>query len=162
MRANAWSLISIALLVWAVLASAAAANYYMSSTNDQKTIAGLNSIIQDISTKFNLTVSENGTILIKVNLGINYGNGTIDWHNGTIPYGLPLFNATLQIANVTYDVYPFGLLITAINGVYQNPSSNQYWVYEGWDNGEWAAIWIGSTEYTLHPGETIMWVLKQF
>lgn len=163
MRVNIWSLVSIVFLVWAVMASAAATNYYLNTTNDQKRIASLNNIIQDISTKFNLTVSENGTISIKVNLGIDYGNGTVSWYNDTeIPYGLPLFNATAIVANLTYDVYSFGLLITAINGVYQDMSSNQFWVYEGWDDGEWAPIWVGSTEYILHPNETIMWVLKQF
>ncbi len=144
MKANMWTIISVIFLIWAVGASVLAANYYQTAQSQQKTITGLQSLVDDVA--------------MKTTIGINYGNGTTAWINNTIlPYDISLFNATLRVANVSYDVYSWGIYITGINGVMMNLSTNQYWVFETYNNGTWEPIGVGATDYELHYNEIVMW-----
>ena len=68
--------------------------------------------------KFNDVQNRIGEGLISVSLGVDYGNGTREWHNDTNAFaGETLFDITKQIWNVTYDVGSLGTLITGINNV---------------------------------------------
>jgi len=149
MKANIWVVISLVFLIWAVGATAGAVNYYQISQNQQTTISNLQSLVNNLG--------------IKVNIAINYGNGTIEWHNDTyIPIGFSLFNATQKVATLNYTTSPLGTFVTGINGVSQDVAANRYWVYDTWSNGKWEIVWIATTDYALHDNEIVMWSLKQF
>jgi hypothetical protein len=149
MKANIWAVISIVFLIWAVVATVGAANYYQISQTQQTTISNLQSLVNNLG--------------IKVNIAINYGNGTIDWHNDTyIPIGFSLFNATQKVATLDYTSSALGIFVTGINGVSQDVTANRYWVYDTWSNGEWEIVWTAALNYVLHDNEIVMWSLKQF
>ena len=104
---------------------------------------------------------------VTVNIGINYGNGTIVWHNGTVvPSGEFLLNATMRVATVEFTNYPGfpgpglpGAFVTSINGVSQNPAANMYWicwVYRS-ETGQYEMAQVGAGSYALTSDQTIQW-----
>jgi len=104
---------------------------------------------------------------VTVNIGINYGNGTIEWHNGTIvPSGEFLLNATMRVATVEFANYPGfpgpglpGAFVTGINGVSQNPAANMYWmcwVYKS-ETGQYEMAPVGAGSYALTSDQTVQW-----
>lgn len=104
---------------------------------------------------------------VTVNIGINYGNGAIEWHNGTtVPSGEFLLNATMRVATVEFMNYPGflgpglpGAFVTGINGVSQNPAANLYWTFWVYSpqtlQYEWAQVGAGSYELTFD--QTVQW-----
>jgi len=147
-KSNMWAAIALIFLIWAVGATAGMVYYYQTSDTQQRTINSLNSLIQ--------------TTTYKCNLAINYGNGTTVWHNNTVvPIGFTLFNATQKVATLDYQT-TFGIFVTGINGVSQDPAAAKFWVYDQLVNGTWEAIWIGAAEYQVQNNDTIMWSLKTF
>jgi len=107
------------------------------------------------------------TATVIVNIGINYGNETIQWHNGTVvPSGEFLLNATMGVAIVEFENFPGfsgpglpGAFVTSINGVSQNPAANLYWTYwvynpqtRQYDLGP-----VGAGSYALTSDLTIQW-----
>lgn len=148
MKGNMWAAIALIFLIWAVGATVGMVYYYQTSTNQQRTIDSLNSLIL--------------TTTYKCNIAINYGNGTTVWHNNTvIPIGFSLLNATQKVASLQYET-TWGIFVTAINGVAQDPATNRYWVYDALINGTWEPIWVGAAEYQVQNSDTIMWSLKTF
>ena len=99
---------------------------------------------------------------IIVNFGIDYGNGTIEWHNNTVvPKGFSAFNLTVMLADVNYTVYSFGIYIESINGVeggWSNGTHTFYWIW--YLNGEQATV--GCDAYELLYGDTIEWRYEPF
>src|SRR5262249_4757484 len=54
---------------------------------------------------------------------INYGNGSIAWHNvSDVPSTWNFYQLTTHIANVEAASYSFGHLVTSINGVQSSGS----------------------------------------
>ncbi len=148
-KSNVWAIIALVFLVWAVAASAGLAYYYQTSETQQRTINSLNSLITTTTYRFNLA--------------INYGNGTVTWYNNTvIPIGFTLLNATEKVATVQYDSSDFGVFITGINGVNQDPATSRYWVYDSLVNGTWEPVWISAAIYQVQQNDTLMWSLKSF
>jgi len=149
MKTNIWTVISLIFLIWAVGATAGAANYYQISQNQQTMITNLQSVVNNVA--------------VKVNVGINYGNGTTVWYNDTyIANGWTLLNATTRIATVNYTVYSFGTWVNGINGVFENATANQYWLWYTWSSGNWTLGSVGADAYLLRNGETIKWELTRF
>ena len=150
MKISMWTATSVIFLIWAVVASGLAAQYYQTTQNQQTTISNLQSVVNNVA--------------IKANIGINYGNGTIQWYNGTyVPIGDNLFNATERVATFNTTTYPgMGTFVTGINGVMQNTTASKYWVYDSWNGTAWTIIWVAPAEYILHSDEIVMWSLKQF
>lgn len=99
-------------------------------------------------------------VTMRVNLCLNYGNGTTHWYNDTIILlGYDLLNGTKLIAKVEYTYWPAydASFVDAINGV-----SNEhpyYWMWLHWNQNEktWKYGPVGADRYTLKPDETIMW-----
>jgi hypothetical protein len=93
---------------------------------------------------------------------VKYRNGTEDWYNQThIPIGWSLFNATLKITDgdVDYQQYPFGVFITAINGVAQEATT--FWLWYQWNatsNG-WEFGPVGADAYRVRSGDVLAWYL---
>jgi hypothetical protein len=104
---------------------------------------------------------------VTVNMGINYGQGTIEWHNGTVlPSGEFLLNATMRVAAVEFTNFPGfvgpglpGAFVTCINDVCQNPAANMYWtlwVYEP-QSQQYVMTQVGAGSYALAFDQTIQW-----
>jgi len=146
MRTNLWAIVSVVFLVWAVAATSMAASYFQTTQNQQKIIDSMQDLIDEVT--------------IKASIAIDYGNGTTVWHNDTVfPVGTNLFNATKKIANLTFDT-TFDIYVTGINGVMQNATSGQFWVYEIWNNGTWEIDWSTTvTTFVVGNHQLIRWSL---
>lgn len=98
---------------------------------------------------------------VTVNLGINYGTGSVEWHNGTaVPSGESLLNATMRVATVEYTTFSgMGAFVTGINDVRQNPAANLYWnfwVYNA-ETRQYEYAQVGAAAYELTSDQTIQW-----
>jgi hypothetical protein len=149
MKTNIWTIASIIFLIWAVAASAVAANYYQTSQNQATTIQSLQSIVS--------------TTTMQVNIGIDYGNGTLTWYNNTyVPIGVNVLNATYLVANVTTTPFSGEPFLTGINGVQQDPQANNYWLYSVWDNGTYFSPLIGADRQIMGNGGIALWNYTHF
>lgn len=112
-----------------------------------------------MSTADAVGVSQASTVT--VNIGINYGSGSVGWHNDTIvPYGQDLLNATMQIATVESVSYAgLGAFVTGINGVRQDPAANLYWTYWVYnpETEQYEMPQVGASSYALTSNQTIQW-----
>jgi hypothetical protein len=106
------------------------------------------------------------TITIKVNLCIDYGNGTREWHNVSTSPGITLFDLTQQVAQIEYDYYPTmqpgHVLMKTINGVAPSPAEWKYWFWYYWDenSGQWVFGQVGCDAWTLRDNGTYRWIYK--
>jgi len=97
-----------------------------------------------------------------VNVLIDYGNGTLEWHNETqVPIGATLLNVTEKIADINYTVYPFGVFITEING--KGGESDYYWIWYFWNSttAQWESGTVAADIFVLHHGDTVSWVYEK-
>lgn len=100
---------------------------------------------------------------LKVNIAISYGNGTIVWYNNTyFPIGFSLFNATQKLCKIEYVTYPFGIYITSINNVSEDPSAKKYWIWYTWSSNKWEMGPVGADQYVLKNGDVLKWELTKF
>ena len=106
------------------------------------------------------------TIIIKVNLCIDYGNGTKEWYNVSASPGITLFDLTQQIAQIEYDYYPTmqpgHVLMKTINGVGPSPAEWKYWFWYYWDenSNQWVFGQVGCDAWTLRDNGTYRWIYK--
>ena len=101
--------------------------------------------------------------VLHVNICIDYGNGTLVWHNNTIvPVGCTLLNATKIVAEVTATQYDWGYSVDAINGVHSN--STHFWIWYHWDNEtkDWKYGEVASDQYVLSDEETVRWRYEKY
>lgn len=109
-------------------------------------------------------ISEN--TMIKVNLCIDYGNGTKTWYNISASPGMSLFDLTQQVAQIEYDYYPVmqpgHVLMKTINGVAPSPSELKYWFWYYWDDitNQWVFGQVGCDAWTLRDNGTYRWIYK--
>ncbi|MEM1540421.1 MAG: hypothetical protein QXJ07_03450 [Candidatus Bathyarchaeia archaeon] len=109
-------------------------------------------------------IGENTTI--KVNLCIDYGNGTTTWYNISVSPGMSLFDLTQQVAQIEYDYYPAmepgHVLMKTINGVASSPSEWKYWFWYYWDEdaNQWVYGQVGCDAWTLRDNGTYKWIYK--
>jgi hypothetical protein len=102
--------------------------------------------------------------VIKVNLCIDYGNGTVEWHNLSVPHGTTLFDLTYNMTEVTYTYYswmePGHILVNSINSV--TPSEGKYWFWYYWDetNNKWISGQVGCDAWILKDSGTYKWEYK--
>jgi phage-related protein len=151
MKTNVWQIAALVFLVWAIVGSSLAAEYYL-KWNSQTTI------IQNIQSYVNST-----SMSVEVNIAIDYSNGTISWYNNTVqPIGSNLLAATSAIATVNDTYYPnYGeYFINSINGVL--PGSNQYWGWSTYQQGTWTSGTVGADKYLLHNNEILEWKLTGY
>jgi hypothetical protein len=100
---------------------------------------------------------------IFVNISINYENGTNVWYNNTLVIrGADLLNATRIIADIDFTKGQYGVFVTKINGVGQDP--NTYWLWYSWNSTttSWEYGSVASDQYILHEGDTLEWTYTQF
>ena len=145
---NVWFTISLILVSGLVLASSLAAYYYAQYTFADKRYVDTLSSLNDIS--------------YRVNLLIDYGNGTKTWRNQTIiPVGWSLFNTTTKATGgrIEGTRFSFGFFITSINGVQGTGPS--YWSWYMWDReqSKWVPGASGAESYTMKQGDVAAWLL---
>jgi len=109
--------------------------------------------------ELSFTLSEATTL--SVNIEIDYGNGTMEWHNETqAPAGQTLFGIMQNIAVINYSYYAFTepghVLIDSINNVtkYTDPSyvSGYSWIWYYYSDS--AKMWLNG------PVGCDAWLLK--
>ena len=172
------------LLAWAtsiIILSLIAASYYLDlqkekqkSTEYENMYNGLlgnytdllheyfNLLQKSESEKQNLTelLEEYQSCIMKVNICIDYGNGTIVWYNNTIvPLGCNLLEATKKVAIVNSTYWPayHASFIDAINGVWNKGA--YYWMWYQWNNESktWEYGDRGADLYILSNNEIVRW-----
>jgi hypothetical protein len=141
-------MISLVLASALVLTSALTLHYYSQYVTAEK--------------RYTDTLSSLNEVSYKVNILINYGNGTKRWYNmTTIPIGWSLFNATLRATGgrVEGTWYSFGVFVTSINGV--KGTSSKSWLWFSWDKAKsrWNQGATGSESYILKQGDIVGWLL---
>lgn len=133
---NMWALAAILVLCWAIAASLAASYYYYQYN-------------------FLLEKVEESEAVIK--LGIDYGNSTRIWYNGT--RGLTLYDAMLEAGwSIDAESYgTMGLYVKKINGVEQSAEQSRYWSWWVWTSLGWAHGGSACDKYIVSNGEIILW-----
>uniref|UniRef100_A0A7C2K4M4 DUF4430 domain-containing protein n=1 Tax=candidate division WOR-3 bacterium TaxID=2052148 RepID=A0A7C2K4M4_UNCW3 len=133
---NKWALAAMGILCWAIAASLVSGYYYY---------------------QYNDLVTRLEGAKATINLGVDYGNGTRVWYNGT--KGLTLYDAMLNagwnIDGKSYGV--MGMYIKAINGLEESNSNFRYWGWWSWTDFGWAHGGSACDKYVVSPGETILW-----
>jgi len=133
------------LLIWALSSTFLAINFYIEYTNMQGIQRGE---------------------IINVNIGINYGNGTLVWYNDTQVFsGFTAYLALLYVAdNVNSSTGAFGAYVYGINNVTEYDSVS--WLYAVYNRdvdafvkvGKWVYPSVSSNDFILVDGDVIVWV----
>jgi hypothetical protein len=95
----------------------------------------------------------------QVDVMLNYGNGTVNWHNVSLTGISNAFKATQTAADtLNYTVYSYGILVDAIDGVWGN--STHWWALFFWNltSGNWEFSSVGAIDLVLSDGDMIAWV----
>lgn len=145
MKASSKSLLIGILLIWSLLATALAAYYY----NEYSTVKKL---YDSLTSK-----------TIVVNIGIDYGNNTIRWFNGTIlPSGTTVLSALTSIAKVEYVYGEYGAYVVSVNDVKEKKISEREgysWLWYIYDisSGKFEMGPVAADKYTLSNGDIVLW-----
>ncbi|MEM2102877.1 MAG: hypothetical protein QXM22_05130 [Candidatus Bathyarchaeia archaeon] len=117
----------------------------------------------------NLGSAISETATLTVNIGIDYGNGTLEWHNNTKVYaGYTLFRLTQEIAAIDYSYYalmePGHILIDSINDKanYIDPVTYSWgysWIWYYWNENQndWVVGPVGCDAWLLKDGGVYKW-----
>jgi hypothetical protein len=136
------------LLLWSVIATCLAVYYHATYVESKERI-----------------YRELARIAIRVDLLIDYGNGTRRWHNDTLlPIGASVFNLTLTVAKVDYEPWPpYGMSVIAINDVRRDPERKFYWIWWYWNatTRKWTLGPVMSDKYMLNDGDIICWYYEK-
>jgi hypothetical protein len=125
------------LACWALIASFLTAYYWIQDADVRNRVAG---------------------VLISVDLGVDYGNGSRIWQNNTKGLtGQTLFDVTKQVANVTYQTGMLGTEILSINGVSKQGAFGwTYWVWNSTDHS-YSIVWENVDKHLVANEETYVW-----
>lgn len=145
---NTWFTISLVLTSALVLTSGLTINYYGQYVDAEKNYLNTLSSLNDVS--------------CKVNILIDYRNGTREWYNQTIiPVGTSVFNATSKAVGgkIEGQQYSFGVFVTSLNGVRAIGSNS--WLWFNWDSAQnrWTLGASGPESYILKQGDAVGWLL---
>ena len=115
-----------------------------------------------------LSMTVSNVVTLTVDLGVDYGNGTIQWWNGTemLP-GSSLFLLTQKVALINYTFYssskPGHVLLNSINGknayVASDFSDGWNWIWYRWDERKniWASGLVGCDAWMLENSGIYQW-----
>lgn len=125
-------------------------------------LAGLRRQLDTLTQEVEALRSSVEPITLRASLLVKYDNGTEEWFNSTlVPVGWTLFNLTLYAlgGRVDYQVHPFGVFVTGINGV--NQHGDYYWFWYRWDPEarDWTLGETGADSYILKRGDVLAWYL---
>jgi len=142
--------VALGLAVWAAVGTLTAAYYYNQYVETRRTFEELKSLVID------------------VNVFMNYGNGTQNWHNETLIAGATAFDALLNVTkNVEYQTSAYGVFVTSINGVKniaETPTSGRAWLWYYWNATtlSWTDLQKASDAYILKPNDSIEWQYQNY
>lgn len=140
-----WMWVSIGLLCLLIAATYLAIYYYSESMH--------------FRSLYERAVSDLKKLTMKVNILIDYGNGTRTWYNGTsVPRETNVLMATRIVALIEGTEYPgMGTFVDSINSV--RNEGGKYWMWYIWnpDKRDWELGPVASDKYVLREGDTIMW-----
>ncbi|RLF14220.1 MAG: hypothetical protein DRJ97_06660 [Thermoprotei archaeon] len=140
-KVDLWRLLAVIATCWAIATSSLAIHYYTVSSIHPAPSAELGKVV----------------------LIVDYGNGTFHLYNVTAHLPTTLFNLTLNVAEVHYQVYSgLGVFVTSINGVANNPVENKYWTWWYWDGEQWVEGPVGAGQFELKGGEVVCWYYSRF
>jgi len=104
---------------------------------------------------------------LSVDVEINYGNGTVEWHNETkVPAGYTLFELTQEIAVIKYGYYAFmepgHVVVDSIND--KIPTGSYYWFWYYWSASEkrWISGPVGCDAWILENGGIYEWSFESW
>ncbi|KON31144.1 hypothetical protein AC482_01855 [miscellaneous Crenarchaeota group-15 archaeon DG-45] len=141
--------VAAAFLCTTIASSYAAVNYYSQSESYRRDYQAL---LEDLE-----------YLTIFIHMKIDYGNGTVVWHNSTrVPLNSTLLTATRVVSSVEYVTFDYGTLVTGINGVGGDPDT--FWLWHYWDPEEekWEYGPVGSDRWMLHDGDIVAWIYTSF
>jgi len=139
------SILLIVLLIWAVVATTLAAYFYNEYTTMER-----------------LYKSLKGKVVV-INIGIDYGNGTLQWFNGTVlPVGSTVLSALISVSRVEYVYGPYGAYVVSINGVREkivSKSEGHSWIWYLYNatTGKLEYGPVAADKYILSSGQIIVW-----
>ena len=114
---------------------------------------------ESIRSNYDSLLRELENLTILVNIKIDYGNGTVLWHNSTrVPLEASLLMATKTVATVEYSISDFGAFVTKINGVEGDTKHFWGWLYFDRNTTSWSFGPVGSDKWILHDGDPVSWV----
>lgn len=145
------SVLSATLLALLILVSGIAVYFYFDSVEAKR--------------RYNTLLSELEGVALEVNLLIDYGNGSMVWHNKTLlPIGATLLNATSKVSSsVEYIGSDIGAFVTGIDGVGTKiVKKGHYWLWWRFDKtqSEWVLGETAADRYILQRGDTLAWVYE--
>ena len=135
----------VLVLAWAIVATTLTVYYY-----------------NECSTYKRLYKSLTGKVVV-VNIGIDYGNGTRTWYNGTmLPAGSTVLTALTAVSRVEYTYGPYGAYITSINGLKERIVSKKegfswMWYIYNATTGKLEYGPVAADRYTLSNGDIVLW-----
>lgn len=114
-----------------------------------------------VKMEYEALVADLDELTIKVDIKLDYGNGTVVWYNGTrVSLDASLLKATSLVADLETLESDFGVLVTSINGV--EGSSSVFWLWDYLEEGAWQYGPVGADQWTLHNGDTVAWTYTTF
>lgn len=140
----------LGLTVWSAAATLTAAYYYSQYVETRRTFQELKSLVID------------------VNVLMNYGNDTQDWHNETVIAGSTAFEALLTVTkNVEYQTTAYGVFVTSIDGVKnvaETLTSGRAWLWYYWNAtaSKWTDLLKAADAYILRPNDSITWRYESY
>ena len=96
----------------------------------------------------------------QVDVLLDYGNGTVKWYRNVNVIGVAtVFKATQAVATLIYSWWGDDIFVDAINGVWNNFTTNHYWLYWYWNStsGSWTSGPVACNKYLLNNGDVIAW-----
>ncbi len=135
----------VAVLAWAIIATSLASYLYLENNRLSREISYL------------------GGRVVIVNVGIDYGNGTIVWFNNTaLPRGSTALTALVSVARVEYKLYPMGAYVTSVNSVQEkiiSKNEGYSWLWYRYDQAKKTLVLgeVAADKYILASGDTIVW-----
>lgn len=150
----------IALLAWAVLASALAAFNYTKVESLSSELSSLRAALTETETELRSLRAR----VILVNVAIDYGNGTVRWLNSTpLPSGSTVLKALLLTASKVEYVYgAWGAYVKSVDGVAEvilSANEGYSWLWYIYDAGQrkWVLGPVAADQHILREGDTVMW-----
>ena len=102
-------------------------------------------------------------VTMRVNLKLDYGNGTMKWYNSTmVPVNATLLTVSKIDLNIKYSVGSLGAFVNSINGISGDP--HHYWAWSYYDKvaGKWVSGPVGSDKWALHDGDSVEWTYTAY
>lgn len=149
-RRRTFMFVAMGLTVWALVTTLAAVYYY------------------GLYVETRATFEELKSLAINTNLLLDYGNGTLNWHNQTVIAGSTVFEALLTATKkVEYKTGAYGVFVSSINGisnVAETPTSGRAWLWYWWNatSSKWTDLIRASDAYILKPDDCVAWRYESY